>query len=526
MTNQKIDSTLQERYSILNLLEKLNRDTITVGEMEDIGLKLQKAGKRALPPLVRKLWREKNGDLISRYAYLLDFFDDGAWLDQLIRITLTRTDLEVDGKSALLAALENYGIDVTAPPFSRILGEVGGPLKLTLPRVLEKGEQGYVLFMEDFCGYPVEIQCSIIRELPEVDDPRIFSIFSMLLGFDNPVVVREALTTLGKSRNQLSIPLLRRFIAKQEPELGAVAQRSLRRLGFLGFDITAATVDPYHDSFHGAYVTPFDGAGNRSLWICRERREEPLIDLLFLQLHEGQGILDAISYGALGVTEYDALLQEIGEEERLFTVTPEYALGLLRDALFLSREQELELPPEFFVRSALFGDREMSPLLRIPDFDEYDLERVATTPRRLTESALLLDEPFFCDWFLATPAVYDLAEEWGKMAVPACAGHEREHAALFRGLMERFCREIITPDLEQITRRLFLTADLMQECGIEKEQVERTLAVALSVSGSRLPAHAHPFLRRLALESLEAAREALAEGYDLRTDPYLDDFEE
>ena len=525
MTNLKIDRTLQERHSILNLLEKLNRDSITVGEMEDIGMKLQKAGKQALPPLVRKLWREKNGDLISRYAYLLDFFDDEAWLEQLIRITLTRNDLETEGKSALLAALENYGIDVTAPPFSRILDEVGGPLKLTLPRVLEKGEQGYILFMEDFCGYPPEVQCSIIRELPEVDDPRIFTIFGMLLGFDNPVVVREVLTTLGRTRDQRSVSLLRRFMEKGDPELGIHAERSLKRLGFLGFDATIALPDPYHNSFHAAFVTPFDGTGNRSLWICRERRADPLFDLLFLQLHEGKGILDAISYGALGVTEYEALLQEIGEEERLLPVTPEYALLLMRDGLFLSREQEIDLPPEYFVRSAMFGDREMLPVLRIPNFDRYDLERVTANPRRLTESTLLLDDPFFCDWFLASPAVYDLAEEWGKVAAVADR-HEREHAALARGLIERFCREIITPDLDRITRRLFLTADLMQETGEEKEQVERTLAVALSISGSRLPAHAHPFLRRLALESLEAAREALAEGYDLRNDPYLDEFEE
>jgi hypothetical protein len=110
--------------------------------------------------------------------------------------------------------------------------------------------------------------------------------------------------------------------------------------------------------------------------------------------------------------------------------------------------------------------------------------------------------------------------------VSASGSHEREHAALAKGLIERFCREIITPDLDRITRRLFLTADLMQQTGEEAEQVERTLAVALSISGSRLPAHAHPFLRRLALESLEVAREALAEGYDLRNDPYAGDFDE
>jgi hypothetical protein len=525
MPHHKIDRTLQERHSILNLLEKLNRESITVGEMEDIGMKLQKEGKRALPPLVRKLWREKNGDLISRYAYLLDFFQDDIWLDQLIRITLTRNDLGSDAKSALLAALENYGIDVTVPPFSRILDEVGGPLKLTLPRVLEKGEQGYIIFMEDFCNYPAEVQCSLIRELPEVEDPRIFTIFSMLLGFDNPTVVREALTTLGKIRDTRSIPLLRRFAGQSDLELVAVAKRSLRRLSFLGFDVTTPWPALYHNSFHAAFITPFDGTGNRSLWICRERRHEPLFDLLFLQLHEGKGMLDAISYGALSVTEYEALLEEIGEEERLLPVGPEYALHLIRDALFLSREQEIDLPPEFFVRSAMFGDMNLVPSLRIPDFDRYDIERIVATPRRLNESALLLDNPFFCDWFLATPAVYDLAEEWGKVVAKADR-HEREHAALAKGIMERFCRELITPDLDRITRRLLLTAELMQEIGEEVEQVECTLAVALSISGSRLPAHAHPFLRRLALESLEVAREALAEGYDLRNEPYLDEFEE
>jgi hypothetical protein len=273
MPHRKIDHTLQERHSILNLLEKLNRDSITVGEMEDIGMKLQKAGKQALPPLVRKLWREKNGDLISRYAYLLDFFDDEAWLEQLIRITLTRSDLEAEGKSALLTALENYGIDVTAPPFSRILDEVGGPLKLTLPRVLEKGEQGYILFMEDFCGYPAEVQCSIIRELPEVDDPRIFNIFDMLLGFDNPVVVRETLITLGRTRDQRGVPLLRRFRRKGDPELGIHVERSLKRLGFLGFDTSVASPDPYHDSFHAAFVTRSEErrVGKECLVLCRSR---------------------------------------------------------------------------------------------------------------------------------------------------------------------------------------------------------------------------------------------------------------
>ena len=56
---RKIDDTLTERHGILHLLARLKKDDITITEMEEIGVKLQKSGKRALPPLVRQLWREK-----------------------------------------------------------------------------------------------------------------------------------------------------------------------------------------------------------------------------------------------------------------------------------------------------------------------------------------------------------------------------------------------------------------------------------------------------------------------------------
>ena len=91
-------------------------EAITIAEMEEIGTTLQKSGRRALSPLVRRLWREKKGDVISRYAYLLDFFEDDSWLDELIRMAVRRRDLEEEGKTAILGALEGCGVDVTAPP--------------------------------------------------------------------------------------------------------------------------------------------------------------------------------------------------------------------------------------------------------------------------------------------------------------------------------------------------------------------------------------------------------------------------
>ena len=108
----KIDKTLRERRRINRLLDFLKRDDLTGEQMERIGRRLQKSGKRALSPLVRKLWREQNGTAIYRYTCMLDFFDASAWMDQLIQITLKRTDLEEDGKLALLDVLHDSGIDV------------------------------------------------------------------------------------------------------------------------------------------------------------------------------------------------------------------------------------------------------------------------------------------------------------------------------------------------------------------------------------------------------------------------------
>jgi hypothetical protein len=90
-------------------------------------------------------------------------------------------------------------------------------------------------------------------------------------------------------------------------------------------------------------------------------------------------------------------------------------------------------------------------------------------------------------------------------------------------LVARFCGELLAPEMGAIRTRLILTADLMRRTDREIELVEQTLAVALNLTNCGLPLHRHPFLKRFALESMDMAREALAEGYDLREQEYDED---
>jgi hypothetical protein len=510
---KKIDESLKERHGIVRLLERLKSDNITFDEIEEIGVKLKKAGKRALSPLVRRLWRERSGDLISKYTYLLDFFDDDVWLDQLIQITLRRRDLEEDGKAAFLAALEGYGVDVTSPPFAALLAEVGGPLQLTLPRLLEKGEEGQICFMDDFLFASMELRRAIIRELPYVADPRVLSLLEILLRIDDPEIAAEAVTALGKIRSPDALTLLQEVRDNGENPLRELACKSLRRLSFLGMETVAQLPSQQPPQpFYATCASPFDGAGFRTLWLCRWGTEGRLASL-FVQIHETRGMTAAWGNSRQELFDCAKQWEEIRLEEGVLAIAPDYTLQLLNDAIYRSGSQGALLPSEFYVLAGMFQKGEIAPVPYEPDFTAYDPPGAAVLSRQIARSAALFDDDYFAAWFLASPRVYDYAEEWIELEKNS---GERVPVKAMESLVERFCSELLAPEMETIRGRLKLTADLMRHTGREKELVGQALAVAMNLMNSVLPLHRHPFLKRFALESMDMARESLAEGYDLR----------
>jgi hypothetical protein len=510
---KKIDESLKERHGIVRLLERLKSDNISFDEIEEIGIKLKKAGKRALSPLVRRLWRERSGDLISKYAYLLDFFEDDIWLDQLIQITLRRRDLGEDGKAAFLAALEGYGVDVTSPPFAALLAEVGGPLQLTLPKLLDKGEEGQICFMEDFLFAAPELRRAMVRELPYVPDPRVLSIIEVLLRIDDPEIAAEVLAALGKIREPGAVNLLQVVRDNSAHPLRELASKSLRRLSFLGMETFAPSPSqPLPLPYYATCASPFDGAGFRTLWLCRWGTEGRLASL-FVQIHQTRGLTAAWGSSRQELFDCAKQLEEIRLEEGALAITPDYALQLINDAIYRSGKQGAFLPAEFYVLAGMFQGGEIAAAQYEPDFTGYDPPGAVIVSHMIAKSAALFDDDCFAAWFLASPRVYDYAEEWIELEK---RGGERVLVKEMESLVERFCAELLAPEMETIRERLILTADLMQHTAREKEVVGQTLAVAMNLMNSVLPLHKHPFLKRFSLESMDMARDSLAEGYDLR----------
>ena len=509
-----VDHSLKERHGILRLLKQVEKEDLTYDEMDEIGLALKRAGKRALSPLVRRLWQEKDGDLLSKYAYLLDFFDDEPWLEQLVQIVLRRTDLDSSAKTALLGALQEYGIDINLPPFARLLDDVRGPLAETLPRLLDQGEEGLIIFIEDFLQYPQEMQLNLVQELAQVPDPRVLTLLEIMLGMEMPEIVTEAVATLGKIREPGAAEVLSRCAATGSESLRDLCKRSLRRLAFVGIHPSKAA-SSQAAPFHVDWVSPLDGAGYRTLWFARWQASGQLA-FICLHLHETSGIRAAWGSGAISAKEFDEMSRDRVAEEGLVRIPLSYAFQLLRDALFRNRDTLFQLPPEYYVLKGIFKGEDLTPTPYLPDFAGFDLNALAYATQYVISSADLFDDDYFAGWYIATCRVYDFAEEWLALE------KKGDRKALSKGLesiLDRFSREMIAPAIEQIRNRLLLTADLFLRTGRERQLVEATLAVALSVTSFTMPYHFHPFLRRLALESMDAAREALAEGYDLREHP-------
>lgn len=519
----KIDKSLWERRRIMRLLDFLKRDDLTGEQMERIGRRLQKSGKRALKPLVRKLWQEQNGTTLYRYTCMLDFFDASAWMDQLIQITLQRKDLEEDGKLALLDVLHDGGIDVTAPPFAAMTGYGAPTLEGFIDDCLKDGERGLVRFIDSFLDVADEFRSRMMRHLSENSSPEAMSLLEILLSFEKPEIVKEAIIALGRAKNGFALDVLGRAESRYKGELTTLIQRSIRRLSFIGIreplELKYSFQQPL--PFHEVFAGPIDFYGSRSLWFSWRLDEHAYAAMLVLT-GDSDGLLNAISYRMQDEKEYAHVLKDISGGELLVPVEASYALSSLRDALYRSNEQGFYLPPDFYVDMRFFRPDSIKPEPYIPRFSLVNLEGIVEKiPGYVATSSAILDDPGLEGWVLTEMAVYDVADRF--IALEADGGPDQVTSEALESEIERCCDELIIPRRADIIKRLLLTADYLQQTESDETAVQKALATALSLVGGFLPDCRHPFVRRLLLDSIDAARQTLTEGYDPRLEELYED---
>lgn len=517
-----IDTSHRERRRIVRLLDFLKRDNLTRDQLERIGRRLQKSGRRALPPLVRRLWHEQDREQLYRYTCMLDFFDATSWLDQLVALTLRRRDLGEEGRIPLLEILQDYGVDVSAPPFSRA-DLNSGSLNSFLDTCLKEEAWGLVRFMDRFLDADEVLRTQLIRRLGGRADcgPAAAAILQMLAYFEYAEVAGLAVDTLGRLRHGCALTVLQQLQFLIVEGLDERIERSIRRLGFLG--IRQPETLPDHLGATGELFTtqcsPIDCYGIRTLWFSWKLADGSLANLV-LQIGDGEGVLHAVQTRFPTLKEHDDYLDEVNADEGMLPVGLPYLVSLLKDATQQSIEQHFYLPPDLYAGRQLLGALDLRPEQYLPSFPVELLDGlVERLTAHLAQSEGLLEEPFFEGWIYSDPQVYELAESAGPGPLLDRAPDQQEP------FLERFCAELVEPQKLALLRRLLLSADLMQQCSAEPELVQRVLAVALSLVGAPIPLVRHPFIRRLALDSIEMARQSLDEGFDPRKQQTFDEEE-
>lgn len=509
-----VDTSYRERRRIVRLLDFLTRDQLTRDQMERIGRRLQKAGRRALLPLVRRLWREQNHERLYRYTCMLDFFDANSWLDQLMSLTLKRRDLAEEGRLPLLEILQDYGVDVSSPPFSRDGLGSAATLNSFLDLCLLEGAWGMVRLMDRFLDADDLLRAQLIRRLGNCSDHGVeaAAFLRMLANFEYAEVATAAVESLGTLRHGAALTVLQSLNNLPVDDLQDRIDRSIRRLNFLGIREPEPLTVPFSApvALTTVQAGPLDCYGVRTLWFSWELSDNTLVGLA-LQVGQTDGVRHAVVSRFQNRQEHDDYLDEINAEEGLFDVTLPYAVNVLRDALLQSNEKGFYLPPDLYASRFLFEDTDLRPASYLPGFPvellDGLLERTASLLAGCEE---LLDEPFFEGWLFTDPLIYELAEGLGDIPLGSCS-IEAQHL-----VFERFCAELIDPDKSALLRHLLLTADFMLQTDSPQRSVQKVMALGLSLAGTALPLYHHPFIRRLAFDSIEVARQALAEGYDPR----------
>jgi len=514
MGGANIDRSFFERKKIQTLIDRATTGKVTPEELERIGITIRETGRRGADQILRRLWSESRAEVIRRYIYLLDFFeDDDAWIDRLIDIAVSRRDLDEEGRNVFYQSLEELGVDTrtlpleTIPPLGSISArEVIGP-------ILDTGFQGVVRVIVDIFGLDPEFRTGVIEEMASLDDPRITDLLFTLSAIDDPEISSAAVRGLAQVRTTRARGLLTelaRFVP--DPHLRELADRGGRRLAFLGVPEPATPVieKPHNVTFHAGC---HDSNGILPL-VLTFAHGVTSSDLLCMQLHEENGMVAAMVDTDMSPGDLRQRYDELRIDTELVRIPRSLAISLIRDAIARTREQEMYLPPEYYaVRWNLRGEdfpfERHTP--RIPPLGR---------PRRfwfVPEPHSILEHPFFDPMTDCSEETYAMADEWVRKEHEAgrfLSPHEYER------FVDRLIDGVFAPRIEKIIDRLIRAAEILAASGRHETLARNALAEATSLEQVREKPHRSPFIRFLALQSLVAARQEVSHGYDYRHEQF------
>lgn len=513
----KVDYRLLYKKEITDYLESLNKKEHTVWQMDESMKKLFSIGEQVVPVCLAKL-RENDEELAPVICYALEFANDFSIVEPLMDILIMPT-VSDKIKARILAVLSHYGVDARELPLELIIKDFDKMASDSVDEMLEDVYKDYFLLLYvlgDLEDFPLDMKLTYIRDIGEQMNEKAVDMLEIIATVDDMPVAQEAVKALGKIKSGKALYALQKLSNCVSNEaLKKIIQREAQRLKFRGIAPIPYPPPVSLKKPVKIILSSIDGMGSRALWIAwKNPQKARKLTTMNLLLNTQEGIKDCWGMPHISAREFNTSIKDLEKTAIITECDLDYALTLIKDALYHNQMSGTEIPYQFYCwKHLLEQDYNLVPEPYKPAFDRYDIDFLKNDEETFRKCFELYNYSLFDDWFIAEPRVYDYAEE-----NKSKKGYvlKKMTSSKAEKLFSKFTHELIEPQADIIKRMLEMTASFLDQAG-QTELAKMVLSAFLHMDIN--PLYYHPFIQRMVIESLKVALDNMKNGYDMRLNP-------
>lgn len=400
-------SKLQIRAKILELIEKLDMNSLTQSEQEKIFLELKNfEDKEFLQQILLKELNSDDDDKIEKVAYIITEIADKASIQEPLWDYIKDKNISDKVKEIACTLLRIFGEKIHPED---LVNYLDNPLDLIdaetqkLLDVAMTNPEIQIDFLDFLFALPVSERLNLLRSLEaDYQGERLVNIVSPILDASEDPEIREFIAkTLGNSKVQSAITPLKNIINySNNNNLKKLAEIGLKKLRLSGVSfpeneeegniidaLACESSVPYK-----SYISMADGMGNQGVIISRFSDDES-VQMFSVVTNDTEGIVDCFGFYALSKNEFERIVDSYDKDSINVQVPASFAKDCILRAEELSRKNQSTLSYEYLAWKSLLYD--------IDNF-HYDFEQKAesfATSIKSINYPLLLDSEIFGTWF-------------------------------------------------------------------------------------------------------------------------------
>ncbi len=513
----KVDYRLLYKKRIVDFLESLKGKDHTVWQLDESMNKLFNMGEQVVPVCLDKL-KEGDESLAPVVCYALEYADDYDVVEPLMDM-LILPNISDKIKARILTVLSHYGIDAGELPLNIIMNDFDKVAADSLAEMIEDINNDVFLIpyiLDDLEEFTLDMKLAYVNDIGNLKDEKSIPILEIMATIDEAQVAQEAIKALGKIKSGKALFTLNKLLNFLGIEsVKKTAEREIQRLKFSGVQMEICKPRLKLKEAEKVIISSMDGLGSRAIWVAwKNPLKKGKLSSMNLLINADTGIRDCWGVSQITSDEFNSTINDLEKTTVVVEEDMDYALTLIRDALYHNYQRNAEIPYQFFFwKYILEQSYNLKPYKYKPVFPGYSMKEIAIDEELFKKTFDLFSYNIFDDWFVAEPRVYDYAEQ--NKSKKGYLLKKMTHQKTEK-LFSEFTKELIEPQRNVLRRMLELTADFSARS--KNEELTKTVLCAY-VHMDIEPLHYHPFIQRMVIESIRVALNNMKNGFDMRINP-------